>query len=93
MVKSRNKNENKIKIINLEVLYLNSFQKFKYLPECTNIDIKASPNEILSIHKSDVNIATFKSFIFKDMNSNIRKNNNNNNKNDFIKIPKVILIG
>ena len=79
--------------MNLEDLYFNSFQKLKYLPESVNKEINAIPNEILSIHKSDLNKAMFKSLIFKDINTNIRKNINNNNNTVFIKIPKVILIG
>ena len=79
--------------MNLEDLYFNSFQKLKYLPESVNKEINAIPNEILSIHKSDLNKTIFKSLIFKDINTNIRKNINNNNNTIFLKISKVILVG
>ena len=74
-------------------LYFNSFQKLKYLPEQTNKEKKASPNEIRSIQKSDLEIAIFKSLIYKDITTNVRKNINNNNNIDFIQIPKVKLKG
>ena len=92
-VESPNKIENKIKIMNLEARYFNSFPKLKYLPEWKNKEINAIPYEILSIHKSDLNTAIFKSLIFKDINTNIREKMNNNNSTDFIKISKVRLIG
>ena len=69
-------------------LYFNSFQKLKYLPELTNIEIKASPNDIRSIQKSDLDIAIFKSLIYKDITNNVRKKINNNNNIDFIQITK-----
>ena len=90
---SPNKIEKIIKTMNLEARYFNSFLKLKYLPEWKNKEINAIPNEILSIHKSDLNKAMFKSLIFKDINTNIREKMNNNNNTDFIKIPKVRLIG
>ena len=74
-------------------LYFNSFQKLKYLPEYTNKEIKASPNEILTIQKSDLDIAIFKSLIYKDVTTIVRKNNSNNNIIDFIQIPKVKIKG
>ena len=74
-------------------LYFNSFQKLKYLPELTNKEIKASPNDIRSIQKSDLDIAIFKSLIYKDITNNVRKKINNNNNIDFIQIPKVKLKG
>ena len=74
-------------------LYFNSFQKLKNLPELRNKEIKASPNDIRSIQKSDLDIAIFKSLIYKDVTTNVRKNNINNNNIDFIKIPKVKLKG
>ena len=74
-------------------LYFNSFQKLKYLPELTNKEIKASPNETRSIQKSDLDIAIFKSLIYKDITANVMKNINNNNNIDFIKIPKDKLKG
>ena len=74
-------------------LYLNSFQKLKYLPELMNKEIKASPNDIRSIQKSDLDIAIFKSLIYKDITNNIRKKINNINNIDFIQIPKVKLKG
>ena len=89
----RNKKEKKIKIINLVDLYFNSFRKLKYLPEQTNIEIMASPNEIRSIQKSELYIAKLKSLIYKDITTTVRKNNNNNNNIDFIQIPKVKLKG
>ena len=93
IAESRNKIENKIKTMNLEALYFNSFQKLKYLPEWVNKEINAIPNEILSIHKIDLDTAIFKSLIFKDINTNIRKKINNIKNADFIKMPKVRLIG
>ena len=86
-------NENIINIIKLEVLYFNSFQKLKYLPEWANKEIMANPNEILSINKSDFSKAILKSLIFKDINKNIRRKINDNKNIDFIKIPKIIVIG
>ena len=74
-------------------LYFNSFQKLKYIPELTNKEIKASPNEIRSIQKSDLDIAIFKSLIYNDITTNVRKKININNKIDFIQIPKVKLKG
>ena len=56
-------------------------------------EIKASPNEIRSIQKSDKDIAIFKSLIYKDITTNVRKNVNNNNNIDFIQIPKVKIKG
>ena len=89
----RNKKEKKRKIINLVDLYFNSFQKHKYLPEQTNKEIKASPNEIRSIQNSDLYVAILKSLTYKDIISTVRKKDNNNNNIDFIKIPKVKLKG
>ena len=74
-------------------LYFNSFQKLKYLLEETNKEIKASTNDIRSIQKSDLDIAIFKSLIYKDITTNVRKNNNNNNNIDFKQIPKVKIKG
>ena len=74
-------------------LYFNSFQKLKYLPELTNKKIKANPNDIRSIQKSDLDITIFKSLIYKDTTNNVRKKINNNNNIDFIQIPKVKLKG
>ena len=74
-------------------LYFNSFQKLKYLPELTNKEIKASPNDMRSIQKSDLDIAIFKSLIYKDITANVRKNIKNNNIIDFKQIPKVKLKG
>ena len=74
-------------------LYFNSLQKLKYLPELTNKEIKATPNEICSIKKRDLDIAIFKSLIYKDINSNVRKKINNNNNIAFIQIPKVKIKG
>ena len=45
-------------------LYFNSFQKLKYLPELTNKEIKASPNDIRSIQIRDLDIAILKSLLF-----------------------------
>ena len=53
----------------------------------------ANPNEILSINKSDFSKAILKSLIFKDINKNIRRKINDNKNIDFIKIPKIIVIG
>jgi hypothetical protein len=85
--------EKKRKIINLVDLYFNSFQKLKYLPEQINKEIKASPNDIRSIQKSDLYIAILKSLINKDITTTVRKNNSNNNNIDFIQIPKVKIKG
>ena len=74
-------------------LYFNSFQKLKYLPEQTNKDNKASPNEIRSIQKSVLYVALLKSLIYKDITTTVRKKNNNNIIIDFIQIPKVKLKG
>ena len=74
-------------------LYFNSFQKHKYLPEQTNKEKKASPNEIRSIQKSELYVAILKSLIYKDITTTVRKNINNNNIIDFIQIPKVKLKG
>ena len=74
-------------------LYFNSFQKLKYLPELTKKEIKASPNDIRSIKKSDLDIAILKSLIYKDITTNVRKKINNKNNIDFIQIPKVKVKG
>ena len=74
-------------------LYFNSFQKLKNLPELRNKEIKASPNDIRSIQKSDLDIAIFKSLIYKDITNNVRKKINNKNNIDFIQIPNVKLKG
>ena len=74
-------------------LYLNSFQKLKYLPELTNKEIKASPNDMRSTQKSDLDKAIYKLLIYKDIINNVRKKINNNNKIDFVQIPKVKLKG
>ncbi len=74
-------------------LYFNSFQKLKYLPELTNKEIKASPNDIRSIQKSDLAITKLKSLIYKVITTNVRKKINNNNNIDFIQIPKVKIKG
>ena len=89
----RNKKEKKRKIINLVDLYFNSFQKLKYLPEQTNNEKTASPNEIRSIQKIELYVAILKSLIYKDITTTVRKKNNNNNNIDFIQIPKVKLKG
>ena len=89
----RNKKEKKRKIINFVDLYFNSFQKLKYLPEQTNKEKKASPNEIRSIQKSDLYVAILKSLIYKEITTTVRKNSKNNNNSDFIQIPKVKLKG
>ena len=54
-------------------LYFNSFQKLKYLPEQTNKEKKASPNEIRSIQKSELYVAILKSLIYKDITTTVRK--------------------
>ena len=74
-------------------LYFNSFQKLIYLPELTNKEIKASPNDMRSIQKSDLDKAIYKLLIYKDITNNVRKKINNNNNIDFIQIPKVKLKG
>ena len=74
-------------------LYFNSFQKLKYLPELTNKEIKASPNDMRSTQKSDLDKAIYKSLTYKDITTTVRKNINNNNNIDFIQIPKVKLKG
>ena len=74
-------------------LYFNSFQKLKYLPELTNKEIKASPNDMRSIQKSDLDKAIYKLLIYKDIINNVRKKIKNNNNIDFIQIPKVKLKG
>ena len=74
-------------------LYFNSFQKLKYLPELTNKEIKASPNDMRSTQKSDLDKAIYKLLIYKDIINNVRKKINNNNNIDFIQIPKVKLKG
>jgi len=74
-------------------LYFNSFQKLKYLPELTNKEIKASPNDMRSTQKSDLDKAIYKLLIYKDITNNVRKKINNNNNIDFIQIPKVKLKG
>ena len=89
----RNKKEKKRKIINLVDLYFNSFQKLKYLPELTNKEIKAIPNDIRSIQKSDLDKAIYKLLIYRDITNNVRKKISSNNNIDFIQIPKVKLKG
>ena len=74
-------------------LYLNSFQKLKYLPELTNKEIKASPNDMRSTQKSDLDKAIYKLLIYKDIINNVIKKINNKNNIDFIQIPKVKLKG
>ena len=74
-------------------LYFNSFQKLKYLPELTNKEIKASPNDMRSTQKSDLDKAIYKLLIYRDIINNVRKKINNNNNIDFIQIPKVKLKG
>ncbi len=58
-----------------------------------NKEIKASPNEIRSIQKSDLDIAIFKSLIYKEITTNVRKKINNNHNIAFIQIPKVKIKG
>ncbi|WP_413391817.1 hypothetical protein [Prochlorococcus marinus] len=74
-------------------LYFNSFQKHKYLPELTNKEIKASPKDMRSTQKSDLDKAIYKLLIYKDIIKNVRKKINNKNNIDFIQIPKVKLKG
>ena len=74
-------------------LYFNSFQKLKYLPELTNKEIKASPNDMRSTQKSDLDKAIYKLLIYKDIINNVRKKININNNIDFIQIQKVKLKG
>ena len=54
-------------------LYFNSFQKLKYLPEQTNKEKKASPNDIRSIQKSDLYVAILKSLTYKDIITTVRR--------------------
>ena len=74
-------------------LYFNSFQKLKYLPELTNKEINASPNDMRSTQKSDLDKAIYKLLIYKDITNNVRKKINNNYNIDFIQIPKVKIKG
>ena len=74
-------------------LYFNSFQKLKYLPELTNKEIKASPNDMRSTQKSELDKAIYKLLIYKDITNNVRKKIHINNNVDFIQIPKVKLKG
>ena len=58
-----------------------------------NKERKASPNDIRSIQKSDLDIAIFKSLIYKDIYTNVRKKIKDKINIDFIQIPKVKLKG
>ncbi len=88
-----NINANITKLIDLKNRYFNSLIKLRYLLELTNIEIKAYPNEILSIQNSDLEIIIVISLIFKDMIISKSKNIININNNDFNKIPNIMLIG
>ena len=79
------------KIQNLEDLNLISLNKLRYFCDSIKKEMNDNPNEILSIHSSEINRTFSKSLIFKDIIKNTSRNKPNNKYIELSKMLNVII--